>query len=48
MFPQLDRDVIDDVVRVKEGRYVLSPSHPMPARYGLIGSALWGYMLIVK
>jgi len=24
MFPQLDRDVIDDVVRQKEGRYVLS------------------------
>ena len=23
MFPNLDRDVIDDVVRVKEGRYVL-------------------------
>jgi hypothetical protein len=24
MFPQLDRDVIDDVVRLKEGRYVSS------------------------
>ncbi len=22
MFPDLDRDIIDDVVRVKEGRYV--------------------------
>jgi hypothetical protein len=32
MFPQLDRDVIDDVVRVKEGRYVLLPPHPMPCR----------------
>jgi hypothetical protein len=27
MFPQLDRDVIDDVVRLKEGRYVHSYSY---------------------
>jgi hypothetical protein len=27
MFPQLDRDVIDDVVRLKEGRYVESHSY---------------------
>jgi len=23
MFPDLDRDIIDDVVRMKEGRYVV-------------------------
>lgn len=29
MFPNLDRDVIDDVVRMKDGRYVALPSsHP--------------------
>jgi len=32
MFPQLDRDVIDDVVRMKEGRYVTAPIHAATAQ----------------
>jgi hypothetical protein len=31
MFPNLDKDVIDDVVRLKEGRSVIDP-FPLPAR----------------
>jgi Rab5 GDP/GTP exchange factor len=32
MFPNLDKDVIDDVVRLKEGRCVVGP-FPFPARF---------------
>ncbi|KAI9841805.1 MAG: hypothetical protein M1838_003414 [Thelocarpon superellum] len=32
MFPDLDKEVIDDVVRLKEGRYVPSPSTTAPYR----------------
>jgi hypothetical protein len=28
MFPNLDKDVIDDVVRLKEGRSVVEHSNP--------------------
>ena len=26
MFPNLDKDIIDDVVRMKEGRYAIFPA----------------------
>jgi Rab5 GDP/GTP exchange factor len=41
MFPNLDKDVVDDVVRLKEGRSVVGPfpfltrSADMPHRVGL-------------
>jgi hypothetical protein len=35
MFPNLDKDVIDDVVRLKEGRSVVEHPQSMPAKIQL-------------
>ena len=46
MFPNLERDIIEDVVRLKEGRYVARSGPKSTLTNGRIGSAVDACLVI--